>query len=581
MKGADTLVKRILFIPLLVLILSTSSVIPIHNKVLAESKTATVLGSSVNIRTGPGLSYSVKASAKNGETFEVIGLKGDWVNIKLKNGSNGWIAGWLVSQKAITSSNESIGEVTSTATGLRIRTGPGTSFQIIDYFPNGEKATAISQQGDWVKISYKGKTGWVYSKYITFTSKTGSTETKKGTTATKTGIVLASTLNVREQPTTKSSIVGKLYKNENITIVSQQGDWYQIKYEQKKAWVHGDFVQTSENNTKPSTKQPFEKTGVVTASSLNVRNQGSLNGKIIGQVNKGTIVTFLNEVNNWYQIQLSQNQTGWVAGWYVNIQENVPSNSAQTVTLLYNGTNLRNGPSTSYQVISRGNKGDQFDVIGKEGKWYKIKLANGKEAYVAGWIVTTGDSQIDKTNEKSHPLQNNKIIIDPGHGGYDSGAIGVHGTLEKNITLKTAKLVYNKLKAMGADATLTRSDDTYISLNSRVYVSNRSKADAFISIHYDSSVYSSARGITTYYYNSSKDKKLASTIHQELTRKTSLRDRGIKFGNFHVLRENFQPAALLELGFLSNPTEEWTVTTNAFQEQASQAIYNGLVKYFQ
>lgn len=561
-----------IFIYFFIFALAISSVLPIPHQVLAESQTATVLGSSVNIRTGPGLSYPVKASAKYGETYEIIGLEGDWVNIKLKNGSDGWIAGWLVSKKTVVT-NDSIGEVTSIATGLRVRSGPGTSFQIIGYFHNGEKAKALTQEGDWVKISYKGEIGWVYSKYITFhNSKTEST-------ASKSGIVLASALNVREQPTTKSNVIGKLYKNEKVIIIDQQGDWYQIKYEQTKAFVHGDFLQTTENTTNPSSES--NKTGVVTASALNVRDQGSLNGKVIDQIKKGTKVTILKEVNNWYQIQINQNQTGWVAEWYVDLQENESSSSAKTVTLLYNGTNLRNGPSTSYQVIARGNKGDQFDVIGEEGRWYKIKLTDGKEAYVAGWIVTTGNSEIDKTNEKNHPLQNKKIIIDPGHGGYDSGAIGVNGTLEKNLTLKTAKLVYNKLNAIGADVTLTRSDDTYISLNSRVYLSNRYNADAFISIHYDSSIYSSARGLTAYYYHSSRDKTLASTIHEELTRKTDLRDRGIRFGNFHVLRENYRPSALLELGFLSNPTEEWTVNTNVFQEQASQAIYNGLVKYFQ
>ncbi|WP_243290663.1 SH3 domain-containing protein [Bacillus sp. FJAT-47783] len=569
--------NKLFWIPLISFFLLFGTFAPSMKPVTAETKTATVLGDSVNIRTGPGLSYSVKASAKYGETYPIIGSKGGWVKLQLKNGSSGWIAGWLVSQKTIQASNDSLGEVKSVATGLRVRTGPGTSFSISGYFPKGEKAKAIEKQANWVKISYRGSTGWVYSKYITFTNKAPSNPSSPASSV-KSGTVLATTLNVRTGPTTSAAIIGKLYKSEKVTIVSKKGDWYQIKFNNKTAWVHGDFVQTSTSSNNSSDSQS-KKTGIVTASTLNVRDKGSLQGKIIGAVKKGTKVSIVQEMNNWYQIKFGGNKTGWVAGWYVNIKEQETS-TTDTVTLLYNGTNLRSGPSTSYKVIARGNKGDKFRVVKKEGRWYKIKLRNGQQAFVAGWIVTTGNISQDHDNQKKQSLSNKKIVIDPGHGGYDSGAIGARGTLEKHVTLKTAKLAYNKLKANGANVTLTRSDDTYISLNSRVYTSNRQKADAFISIHYDSSIYTSATGHTAYYYSSSKDKSLAQSINQQLVKRTNLRNRGVRYGNYHVLRENRHPSTLLELGFLSNPSEEWTVNTSVFQEQASQAIYNGLVNYF-
>lgn len=139
--------------------------------------------------------------------------------------------------------------------------------------------------------------------------------------------------------------------------------------------------------------------------------------------------------------------------------------------------------------------------------------------------------------------------------------------------------MYNKLKRAGVNAVLTRSDDTYISLQSRVGISVKNNANAFVSIHYNSSIIPSANGITTFYYNSAKDKALANVIHKEMVRHVNLRNRGVQFGNYFVLRENKRPAALLELGFLSNPMEEWTVSTNAYQEKISQAIYKAVVKY--
>lgn len=584
MKGVVTLKKRLFltsFISFFIFFGTFSSNVKfIH----AETKTATVLGTTVNIRTGPGLSYPVKTKAKYGETYAIVGSEGDWMNIRLKDGSKGWIAGWLVSQKTVQSKQQASEEVISTATGLRIRSGPGTSFQITGYFHKGEKAKALSEQSGWVKISYKNNTGWVSKQYITYSKSQNNDSNSSVTTTPNVGVVLASALNVRKEPTTSSTIVGKLYKSEKITIVDKKGSWYQIKYQNKNAWVHGDFVQTSTSQTPPdsSTESHALKTGTVTASILNVRSQGSLSGRVIGKVKNGTKVAIVREMNDWYEIKFDGNKTGWVAGWFVDIQSEQPKQEDQpteAVTLLYNGTNLRSGPSTSYAVIARGNKGDKFHVVKKEGDWYKITLTNGKEAYVAGWIVTTGNINQDLDNQKKPSISGKRIVLDPGHGGYDSGAVGSKGTLEKHVTLQTAKLVYNKLKAIGANVILTRSDDTYISLNSRVYTSNKQNTDAFISIHYDSSIYSSASGLTTYYYSSSKDQPLAEAIHQQLVKNTNLRDRGVRFGNFHVLRENIRPAALLELGFLSNPTEEWTINTNVFQEQVSQAIYNGIISY--
>ncbi|WP_243386211.1 SH3 domain-containing protein [Bacillus kexueae] len=580
--------RRSFWITLIIFFLLLGTVSPVVNVVTAESKTATVLGSSVNVRQGPGLSYPVISSAKYGETYTIVGSDGDWVKIQLKNGSTGWIAGWLVSQKTVASTQKSTGDVTSNATGLRIRSGPGTSFQIIGYFQKGEKAEALGEQSGWVNISYKGQKGWVSKKYISYVNSSSSSTSPNQSTShstPNTGTVLASALNVRSQPNTSTSIVGKLYRGEKVSIIGQQGKWYQIKYQNKTAWVHGDFIQTSSNSSTSNGNSTTSstKTGTVTASSLNVRSEGSLNGKVVGAVKKGTKLTILQEVNDWYEIKLDGNKTGWVASWYVSTDGTETSSDSkettQTVTLLYNGTNLRSGPSTSHTVIARGNQGEQFQVLSKEGDWYKIKLTNGKEAFVAGWIVTTGNIQQDLNNQKSSSISGKKIILDPGHGGYDSGAVGSRGTLEKHVTLQTAKLVYNKLKAQGADVKLTRSDDTYISLNSRVYTSNKQKTDAFISIHYDSSIYSTASGITSFYYSSTKDKPLAEVIQKQLIKNTNLRDRGVKFGNFHVIRENYYPAVLLELGFLSNPTEEWTINTSVFQEQVSQAIYNGVVSY--
>jgi N-acetylmuramoyl-L-alanine amidase len=212
--------------------------------------------------------------------------------------------------------------------------------------------------------------------------------------------------------------------------------------------------------------------------------------------------------------------------------------------------------------------------------WYEIKLKNGSKGYIAGWIVSVNgtSSPIEKTGAENY-LRSKTIVIDPGHGGEDNGTTGANGTLEKNLTLRSAKLLYDKLSAAGANVYLTRGNDTYISLASRVSYAESLNADAFVSIHYDSNPDTSVRGSTGYYYHDYQ-KSLANEVYSSTINQTGLKNRGIRFGDFHVIRENTQKATLIELGYLSNPAEEMTLNSGSFQENAATGIYNGLARFF-
>ncbi|PMC39737.1 N-acetylmuramoyl-L-alanine amidase [Bacillus sp. UMB0899] len=553
----------------------------------------------LNVRNGAGLTYSVIAKVKKGQTYDVVEKKNDWIRIKLSANTSGWVANWLVTQKkatntskpSVSASNGST--VESTATGLRLRSGPGTSFGIIGVFEKGKTATYVEKSGEWIKVSYSGKTGWVSSSYVKVKNAT-STQGASSTSSGKTASVTASSLNVRKTASTSSSRVGSLKKNETVTIVKESGNWVQIKTKNISGWVHSDYLkiklntssQKDNTSTTPAQSSTAKGSGKVTATSLNVRNSGSLSGGVVGSVTKGTKVTILEEKNDWYKISFGSNKVGWVAGWYIAKESTQTSNTgsgknSQHVKIIYNGTNIRSGSSTSHSILKRANLGDTYEIIDKIGDWYKINLGSNKTGFIAGWVVETPGVSTPVTKPgASQYLKNKTIVIDPGHGGRDSGAVGASGTLEKNVTLSTAKLVYDKLKSAGANVFMTRSNDTYISLNSRVSTSHYRNAKAFISIHFDSTTNRSVSGTTTYYYNSLKDGPLAKNIGNELVKQTKMRDRGQKFGNFHVLRENKAPAVLLELGFLSNRTEELTVATTSYQERASQGIFNGLAQYF-
>ncbi len=596
-----------------------TTLLPYESNVSAAEESATINVDILNIRKGPGLSFDVVKKATRGEKYPILERKNDWLMVQLPGGNTGWLAAWLIKEDI--SSEEKVTDsptkVASTVDWLRVRSGPGTSFQIIGHLNKGQEVEFIAKNENWVTILLNKKEGWVSAEYLS--NVVGNSEKKNNQTpaqnATKTtGKVTATILNVRDQASLQGKIVSKLKKDDEVKIVGERENWLEISINQVSAWVSSEFIEVTESIVQPQPEAPKnEKTdeqpgsndenianpnpkekvsAVVTASILNVRDQGSLSGKVIDKVAKGDIVQILQENSQWCEVELSNNKTGWVASWYLekSKQSQQPSTStpvensdtSSKVKILHSGSNIRSGPSTGTDVVMRANEGDTFIILAVEGDWFKIELPNKKEGYIAGWIVETSGGNIPNIEKPgmNQYFKNKTIVIDPGHGGRDSGAVGVKGTLEKDMTLRTSKLLYDKLKASEANVVLTRSSDVYVSLRSRVSLSHYRNADAFISVHYDSVTDRSVRGITSYFYKTALDAPLAAAIQNEMIKHTKLRDRGHRFGNYHVLRDNKQPSVLLELGYLSNSTEELTIISGNFQENISNGIYYGLAQYF-
>ncbi|MGG3739482.1 SH3 domain-containing protein [Aeribacillus pallidus] len=550
----------------------------------------------LNVRQGPGLAYPVISQVSKNETYSVLQKQGDWYEIEWAKNKRGWVAGWLVKLNQTSSNPSSKGSVT--VNGLRIRSGPSTNHAIVGHLYKGNVVTILSQSNGWYQVRYQSMEGWIHSDYLKLATATTTKNDDQSNTQTKReGIITVNRLNIRSGPAPTYSVIGQANKGDKVTIVNEQSGWYEILFGKKTAWVSGTYVELSKGAQKNSNENEQNSTssappsthsklkGTITATSLNVRTEGSLNGKIIGSVKKGQTFSILDEKNQWYKIEFQPNQFGWVAGWFVQTsmeKDKAGISTEGTVKILYNGTNIRKEATVQSPVVARANAGETFPIIQQVGDWFHILLPDGTKAYIAGWIVSTEGKENTTSNPatKRNPLQNQTIVIDPGHGGRDSGAVGFNGTLEKTLTLQTAELLYEKLKLSGATVILTRKNDSYISLNSRVATSHLNDADAFISIHYDSINNLSVGGFTTYYYHSYQ-KRLAQSIHSKIASYVHLKDRGVKKGNYHVIRENKKPGALLELGYISNPTEELTVRASWYQDQVTSAIYEGLVNYFQ
>jgi N-acetylmuramoyl-L-alanine amidase len=579
------------YLLLLCLILVSGAFLP-QGKSIAATGSITISTDSVNVRSGPGLSYTLVQIAKRGEKYPIVKEKDDWIQIQLSFGKTGWVVNWLVTKE-----NEKIGTA-SASTGskntvaianidqLRVRSGPGTSFRIVGFLIKGHEVTVLDQNENWYKITSSFGEGWVAREFLEI--KTVKQESKPETPSsnkTSSGVVTGDTLNIRKEPSSSSALIGKLTKGTIVTIYSKQNSWVEVSFLNLKGWVSSEFIGSQTEAVKDTPKkESIGMKGKVTASSLSVRSGSSLNSNIIGSVAKGQSFTILDENNNWAKIEYKSGSFGWIAGWYLDKSTaNSPSGQAvkeSTITLIHNGTNIRKGPDVQSDVIDRANEGDTFPVKSVANDWYEIKLKNGKTGYVAGWIVSINGTkpQIEKSGAESY-LKNKTIVLDPGHGGGDNGATGTSGTLEKELTLRTARLLYDKLKAAGANVYLTRNNDSYSPLPSRVSTARSYNADAFISLHYDSNLDRSVRGMTGYYYHSYQ-KSLADTIYASTVGQTKLKNRGVRFGDFHVIRENSQKAVLMELGYLSSPEEEMTLNSGGFQENAASGLYAGLARYF-
>jgi len=172
------------------------------------------------------------------------------------------------------------------------------------------------------------------------------------------------------------------------------------------------------------------------------------------------------------------------------------------------------------------------------------------------------------------------IILDPGHGGKDPGAV-YGGTREKDLNLRVAKRCRDLLAARGYLVKMTRTDDRYVSLSRRAELCNAYDKAIVISIHYNAYGRSrSPNGIETF-YASSAGRELASQVQKNVVRSANQRDRGIKFNSkYRLLMQTKHPTALVELGFMSNPTELRKLRSSSATEQSAQGIIRGLRAYF-
>ncbi len=726
-------------------LLITLLVLTVSPVLVLAAQQAVVKGSSVNIRSGPGTNHKITGSALRGDMFVVTGKSGDWYQVKLPGGSAGWIAAFLVNVSGSTAGQaKATSPVVPAVTGqavvkgsiLNMRSGPGTGYQVAGQLKQGAVLQILGKPGDWLKIKTSaGSTGWVASWLVTVNKpavQTNTTPSPAPAPAAATegwkAVVSGSVVNVRSGPGTNNKITGKFNRGTSLQVLEKSGDWYKVQTPSGAGWMFGSLLKVTGAPATPSPSPvvPASKTStvasggqaVINGTNVNIRSGPGTEYDVVSRASMGDRLPLVDQSSYWYKVKLPGGYYGWVVSWLTEVDDpqqptpegdnkspaNVPgyklvggvippasndntvqhaeqskdSGSVQSSEQSKDQDSMSTQPpeqskdqaSGSIQPPEQGDTTkpeEQNDtdnqantdlalksiLIKEDGRKTGVTVESmapisnvsvfrlsGPDRLVVdlegvqpgtlsenveagtelvsdarlGWYSHSPDTvrlvlelngpcynstklSDDKKTlllELSPPgpgqtLAGSTIVLDPGHGGKDPGAIGSTGLQEKTVALDIALKAAEYLRQKGANVVLTREDDTFVDLYPRPAMATSSGAAAFVSIHMNASPNRSVDGTTTYYVRTpttggdqlkAEGSNLAKKLQSRVQGALGTRNIGVLEADFVVLKASDVPAALVEVAFISNSNEEKMMKTEEFKDKAAKSIAEGIADYF-
>jgi len=569
------------------IIASSVQDVPLQEDHILEDYVFAKSDSSV-IRKGALTSYPIAEKLTANEDLRIIDTFFNqnnefWVRVQSSNNVTGWIYSedfikvpklnttYYLNQAGIVRSGalDSYRQLASLTNGSAI--------YVIDTFINNNKEL-------WYRVKLEsGETGWINATSVT----------SKIIYINKSLIVGTNDTYARKGAMYQYTKVAKLPYNTSVKVLyefinNQNQHWYNVQLTNgTKAWIPKAELFSS----------LADRQFVYPINPNVLHNSATSSSGYNTKVQAGEQLLYLWSHNEWINVENSKGVRGWIIK--AETREFIPN-------ILQNPTISKSGNATTLtwnksQNFSIGNNLLSNGVVQLTGSQLYTVLPSQSISGLKS--ITASSTAITLTPQSGYMIQarNNssqiqvkvmpvglagkKIIIDAGHGDNDPGAIGPTNLREKDVTLDVAKKLKSELERQGAVVTLTRSNDTFLTLEQRTKIANSSDSDAFISIHANASVSTSARGTETYYntaynFNGPRSSILAKYIQDSLVDRINTYDRGTKTANFYVIKNNELPSALVELAFISNPTEESMLKNDVVRGQAAVGIAEGLKKYF-
>lgn len=317
--------------------------------------TGVISADVVNARKGPGTSYDRVEMLAKGKQVTILGEENGWYKIKWNN-STGYVSTSLVA----VSGGAAAQTANATITGgtINVRSGPGTDHSRVAMVSNGKRVAVLDQSGDWFHISFDGKSGYVLGSYLIpdgsaapAVSAPAAQNSNVGNASVKGG----SSVNVRSGPGTGYSRVAMVGSGKRVTLLAEEGGWFKVSFDGKTGYILGDYltpdagaldalVAAESSAPEPASQEPIPA-GSAEASA--VESGGS------GQAPDGETT-----------------RTGIITGGTINV---------------------RSGPGTNYERVTKVSTGKKVTILGEENGWYQISFG-GTTGYVLSDYIFEGSS---------------------------------------------------------------------------------------------------------------------------------------------------------------------------------------------
>ena len=362
---------------------------------------AKVNADSLYLRQSPG--GAVITTLSKGTTVAVLNNSSSWYKVSV-NGKEGYVSGEYLTGTTATDVALGTGTV-KCSSSVNFRSAPNTSSTSYGELKNGTKVNVVGVSSGWYKVTYNGKTGYIHPDYITLASSSAGTaiapsNTVTSTTGTAGTVKCSSSVNLRSEANTSSSILAELKNGTAVTVVSTANGWCKVTYSGKTGYIKQDYVSTTgsaSNNTSASTGTAAV---VKCSSTVNFRSAASTSSTILGELKNGTAVTVLSTSNGWSKVSYA-GTTGYISADYLVTASSgtaiSPSNTAASVSISAKRQSVLNYAAQFLGVpyVYGGSTPSGFDCSGFTSYVFKNTVGSIPRVAQAQYDATTRVSRDD------------------------------------------------------------------------------------------------------------------------------------------------------------------------------------------
>lgn len=362
---------------------------------------AKVNADSLYLRQSPG--GAVITTLSKGTTVAVLNNSSSWYKVSV-NGKEGYVSGEYLT--GTTATNVALGTGTvKCSSSVNFRSAPNTSSTSYGELKNGTKVNVVGVSSGWYKVTYNGKTGYIHPDYITLASSSAGTaiapsNTVTSTTGTAGTVKCSSSVNLRSEANTSSSILAELKNGTAVTVISTANGWCKVTYSGKTGYIKQDYVSTTgsaSNNTSASTGTAAV---VKCSSTVNFRSSASTSSTILGELKNGTAVTVLSTSNGWSKVSYT-GKAGYISADYLVTASSgtaiTPSNNAASVSISAKRQSVLNYAAQFLGVpyVYGGSTPSGFDCSGFTSYVFKNTVGSIPRVAQAQYDATTRVSRDD------------------------------------------------------------------------------------------------------------------------------------------------------------------------------------------